>query len=281
MHCHLDCSPDRTEQMGWETMEGVCAAAIGSGVELVDITGGEPSLHPRLRRFIEILKADGLRVQVRTNLTGLLENGDQSLAEFFRDHGVLLVGSMPCYLQENVNAQRGGGVYEQSVRSIRRLNALGYGVDDGLQLNLVYNPAGAELPPDQTELEADYRQELRAGFGLEFTNLLTIANMPIGRFRADLDRQGRAEQYARLLRDSFAPQTLDSLMCRHQVAMRWDGTLFDCDFNLALNCPVGHDTPNQLDSFDAPRLLTRRVVTGEHCFGCTAGSGSSCAGALL
>ena len=280
-HCHLDCSPNRTEQMGWETMEGVCAAAAASGVELVDVTGGEPSLHPLLRRFIEILRAEGLRVQVRTNLTGLLENGDESLVEFFRDHHVVLVGSMPCYLQENVNAQRGRGIHGRSVRSMRRLNALGYGVTDGLVLNLVYNPAGAELPPNQMELEADYRAELRARFDLEFTNLLAITNMPIGRFRADLDRQGRAEQYAQLLRESFAPQTLDGLMCRHQVATRWDGTLFDCDFNLALDCPVGHGTPNQLGSFDAPRLLMRRVVTGEHCFGCTAGSGSSCGGALL
>lgn len=280
-HCHLGCSPSRTEQMDWETMLQVCSLASPSWTRLVDITGGEPSLHPLLPQFIETLRERGLRVQVRTNFTALLEKSARSLPEFFRDHEVQLVGSMPCYMQENVDAQRGPGTYERSIESIRRLNALGYGRSDRLQLNLVYNPAGPVLPPEQAQLEADYRRELRKSAGVEFTNLLTIANMPIGRFQAELDRRGCTEQYGQLLRESFNRQTLDALMCRHQISIRWDGTLFDCDFNVALDCPVDHGAPKHLLSFDMRRLVKRRVVTGEHCFGCTAGSGSSCGGTLV
>jgi len=280
-HCHLDASPDRAEAMDWPTMEQVVRAVHDCGCRLVDVTGGAPELNPHFRRFIERLRSDGCAVQVRTNLTVLLEPGMQDLPKFLSIHEVHLVASMPCYTEENVRAQRGAGVYERSVAALRRLNALGYGVDDRRVLNLVYNPGGPFLPGAQADLEADYRRELDARFGIRFTHLLTITNMPLGRFREALRRDGQEEEYLRLLREAFNPQTLDGLMCRRQLNVRWDGTLYDCDFNLALGCPVNHGAPSHLRQFDGGALARRRIMTGDHCFGCTAGSGSSCGGALV
>jgi radical SAM/Cys-rich protein len=261
-------------------MELVVEAAKEAGAGFVDLTGGAPELNPDLRWFIEALGAEGIPVQVRTNLTALLEPEAEGLAEFFRDHRVALVASMPCYLEENVRAQRGAGVYDKSIEAIRRLNDLGYGKDPGLVLNLVYNPGGPFLPAPQADLEAAYRKELRERFGVEFTRLLTIANMPIGRFGADLERRGGAEEYMRLLAGSFNPGTVEAVMCRSQVSVGPDGTLYDCDFNLALGLAVDHGAPDHIRDFDLSTLRTRRIVTGEHCFGCTAGRGSSCGGAL-
>ncbi len=187
---------------------------------------------------------------------------------------------MPCYLEENVDTQRGRGVYRASVEVIRRLNKIGYGLDVGLELNLVYNPAEPILPSDQTQLETDYRRELRERFGIEFSRLLTITNMPIGRFGKMLRQINQHEQYIALLSQSFNAQTVQDLMCRHQISIGWDGTLYDCDFNLALGRSVNHGAPHHLQLFDQSALMHRRIVTGEHCFGCTAGAGSSCAGAL-
>jgi radical SAM/Cys-rich protein len=203
------------------------------------------------------------------------------MPEFFREHEVQLVASMPCYLEENVRAQRGAGVYEKSIEAIKRLNAIGYGRDPGLPLNLVYNPGGAFLPSPQSALEEDYRRELGQRFGIVFTHLLTITNMSLGRFRTELSRQDKEQDYLRLLRDSFNPQTVGGLMCRRQLSVGWDGTLFDCDFNLALGLPVNHGAPDHIRFFNMGDLQTRRIVTGEHCFGCTAGAGSSCGGALV
>ena len=280
-HCHLEASPARAEAMDWPTMEQVFRAARDCHCRLVDVTGGAPELNPHFRRFVERLRSDGFAVQVRTNLTVLLEPGMQDLPEFFSSHGVQLVASMPCYTEENVRAQRGAGVYERSVAALRRLNALGYGVDERRILNLVYNPGGAFLPGGQAALEADYRRELDARFGIRFTRLLTITNMPLGRFREPLRRDGQEEEYLRLLRAAFNPQTLDGLMCRRQLSVGWDGTLYDCDFNLALGCPVNHGAPSHLRQFDRGALARRRIMTGDHCYGCTAGSGSSCGGALV
>jgi radical SAM/Cys-rich protein len=192
-----------------------------------------------------------------------------------------LVASLPCYLEENVSAQRGKGVYEKSIAAIKRLNNMGYGFDTALPLNLVYNPGGPFLPPSQSALEKDYRRELGRHFNITFNRLLTIANMPLGRFRADLSRRDQEQTYLQLLRKSFNPDTLSGLMCRHQISIGWDGTLYDCDFNLALGLAVDHGAPNHIKSFRLSDLSLRRIVTGEHCFGCTAGSGSSCAGALV
>ncbi|MBW2645565.1 MAG: arsenosugar biosynthesis radical SAM protein ArsS [Deltaproteobacteria bacterium] len=280
-HCHVEASPHRTEMMEWPTMELVLDAAGNVECKLVDLTGGAPELNPHFRRFVEALRKGGHRVQVRTNLTVLLEAGMESMPEFFRDQGVQLVASLPCYRRQNVCAQRGEGVYEKSVEAMRRLNTLGYGIDSGLPLHLVYNPIGPVLPPEQSGLEADYRRELGRQFGITFTQLMTIANMPIGRFLKRLQREHQAQNYMRLLQESFNSQTLDGLMCRHQISIRWDGTLYDCDFNLALGSSVDHGAPNHIRSFDPSALATRRIVTGNYCFGCTAGYGSSCGGALV
>jgi radical SAM/Cys-rich protein len=188
---------------------------------------------------------------------------------------------MPCYLEENVCAQRGKGVYEKSIEAIKRLNALGYGPNPDLPLSLVYNPGGPFLPPLQSALEGDYRRELGSCFGITFTRLLTITNMPLGRFRMQLHRQNQERNYIDLLRKSFNPKTVEGLMCRHQLSVGWEGTLYDCDFNLALRLPVDHGAPDHITSFDLIDLRKRRIVTGDHCFGCTAGSGSSCGGALV
>ena len=280
-HCHVESSPIRTEEMSHETMELVLAAVGRAGVGTVDITGGAPELHPHLRWFIESLRALGCGVIVRTNLSVLLLPGIETLPTFFRDHRVELVASLPCYSEQNVDRQRGGGTYEKSIEAIRRLNALGYGVEPAYPLHLVYNPVGATLPPPQAALEADYRRELRERFGISFTRLLTITNMPIGRFRHDLRREGREAGYLDLLRAAFNARTLEGLMCRHQISVGWDGRLYDCDFNLALRMPVNHSGPEHIRAFDAAVLARRRIVTGEHCFGCTAGCGSSCGGALV
>jgi radical SAM/Cys-rich protein len=262
-------------------MERVLKAAEEIQVHLVDLTGGAPELNPHFRRFLMALRERRYSVQVRTNLTVLLESGLEDLPDFFRDHQIQLVASMPCYLEENVCSQRGKGVYEKSIAAIQRLNALGYGRQPDLPLNLVYNPGGPFLPPSQVALEEDYRRELRERFGISFTRLLTITNMPLGRFQKELRRQKQEEQYLQLLRESFNPQTVPGLMCRHQLSVGWDGTLYDCDFNLALGLPVNHGAPDHIRSFRVPDLRSRRVVTGEHCFACAAGSGSSCAGALV
>jgi len=279
-HCHLEASPARVEEMAWPTMDEIVGVVRRVRCPMVDVTGGAPELHPLLRRFIDGLRAEGAAVQVRTNLTALLDPGREDLPAFFRDRGVRLVASLPCYLEENVRAQRGEGVYERSIEALRRLNALGYGHEPALPLDLVYNPCGAFLPPEQAALEADYRRELGDRFGIFFTRLLAIANMPIGRFLDGLGRSGEIDAYRAHLRETFNPSTVDRLMCRHQVSIAWDGRLYDCDFNLALGLPVDHGAPDRLAAFDPAVHAARRIVTGEHCFGCTAGSGSSCGGAL-
>lgn len=280
-HCHLRSSPRRTERMEWPTMKLILETARRVRGPLMDLTGGSPELHLHFRRFVEALRAEDHAVQVRTNLTVLLEPGMETMPEFLRDHEVQLVASMPCYLRENVRAQRGEGVYEKSMEAIRRLNALGYGSDVRLALNLVYNPGGPFLPPEQIGLEADYRRELGERFGITFSRLLTITNMPIGRFQTALRRQGQEHTYLQRLKEAFNPQTISGLMCRHQLSIGWDGTLYDCDFNLALGLSVNHGAPDHIERFDPSDLLTRKIVTGEHCFGCTAGFGSSCGGALV
>lgn len=295
-HCHVESSPKRTEEMDWETMELVLAAASRAGAATLDITGGAPEMNPQFRRLVRAARAGGLHVIVRTNLTIVLEEGFGDLPEFFAAEGVHLIASLPCYLKENVNRQRGLHVFEESMEVIRRLNAVGYGRCDALTLDLVYNPLGPSLPPPQAQLEADYRRVLDEQFGISFTRLIAITNLPIGRFLHDLERDGRADAYLALLRDSFNPATLDGLMCRHQLHVGHDGTLYDCDFNFALGMPsriasvdsgeraatgaAGAPAAHVRD-FDPERWRRRAIAVADHCFGCTAGSGSSCGGALL
>jgi len=280
-HCHVEATPQRREIMTWETMESVMALAKALPRARVDLTGGAPELNPCFRQFVGGLREAGHQVQVRTNLTVFYEAGQADTPEFLADHGVHLVASLPCYLDDNVDNQRGSGVYKRSIAALRRLNTLGYGRRHELPLNLVYNPGGAFLPPDQVTLEDAYRRELKERFGVDFTRLLTITNMPMGRFLNDLQRSGQAEHYKTLLEDNFNRATLDGLMCRHQICVAWDGTLADCDFNSILGISLAGGLPEHIAQLDPVLLQGRTIVTGEHCFGCTAGCGSSCSGALV
>ena len=280
-HCHVEASPHRNESMTWETMQSLLRLTEALPEARVDLTGGAPELNPNFRPLLDALLEQGHQVQVRTNLTVFFEAGQGDTPEFLADRGVHLVASLPCYLDDNVDKQRGGGVYKRSVAALRRLNSLGYGRQPGLPLNLVYNPGGAFLPPDQATLEDTYRRELNERFDVEFTRLLTITNMPMGRFLSDLQRDGQAEDYKHLLEDSFNQSTIDGLMCRHQICIAWDGTLSDCDFNSALGLSLAGNLPRHIDQLDPSALEGRPIVTGEHCFGCTAGCGSSCGGALV
>ena len=281
LHCHLEAGPSRTEMMEWNTMEAVVNIARQVKPELVDITGGSPELNPLLHRFVSALRADGNEVQVRTNLTVLFEPRMEGMLEFYRNARIRLVASLPCYTKENVDSQRGQGVYEKSIEALKRLNAAGYGSDPYLKLDLVYNPGGPVLPGEQSALESDYREHLRNEHAVVFNNLRTITNMPLGRFQRSLLRDHEFQQYARLLKESFNPQTIDGLMCRHQIEVAWDGLLYDCDFNLASKAPVHNGVPTQAKSFEPEKYSNRRIVTDEYCFGCTAGHGSSCTGALV
>lgn len=279
-HCHVSSSPRRTEQMSWETMEHVLRVVRQAGARVVDMTGGAPEMNPHFRDFVTRVVDAGVTVMVRTNLTILLEPGYEDLPSFFADKRVHLVASLPCYTMDNVDRQRGDGVYDASIEALGRLNKIGYGHDKALPLDLVYNPGGASLPGDQAALEADYKRELWDRHGLVFTRLYTITNMPIGRFMTVLKQEKKIDAYRDLLRSSFNESTVAPLMCRHQIDVDWNGVIYDCDFNLALRMPVrGAGQPLHIRDFDAS-LHTRRIVTGEHCFGCTAGRGSSCGGAL-
>lgn len=280
-HCHVEATPMRTETMTWETMLSVLQLARALPEARVDLTGGAPELNPHFRPFVDALREQGHAVQVRTNLTVFFEAGQGDTPEFLAERGVSLVASLPCYLDDNVDTQRGSGVYKRSIAALRRLNALGYGQQAELPLNLVYNPGGAFLPPDQAALEDAYRRQLKDRFGIIFSRLLTITNMPMGRFLNDLQRDGQAEVYKTLLEDSFNQATLEGLMCRHQICVAWDGTLSDCDFNSILGLSLAEGLPSHIDKLDPKNLQGRPIVTGEHCFGCTAGCGSSCGGALV
>lgn len=279
-HCHLECSPDRTEMMSWDTMLQILEILRTSSFSLVDVTGGSPELHPHFRPFIAAARETGHTVQVRTNLVSLTEPDLDNLAAFLKDYGVVLIGSLPCYLEENVTQQRGPGVYEKSIEAIKMLNRLGYARDAGLILNLVHNPGGPYLAGKQSDLEQAYRDELKSRFGILFNNLYVINNMPIGRFRQELDRSGCGDQYSGILEDAFDPANIPGLMCRRQICVDWDGRLYDCDFNLALGLCVNHGSANRIETFKRELLNGRQVATGPHCFCCTAGKGSSCCGAL-
>ncbi len=279
-HCHLSCGPDRTEMMSWEIMRHVIKIAKDLQPHLVDITGGAPEIHPHLRRFVKALRNDGHTVQVRTNLTILTEPGLEDMPRFYKEHKVHIVASLPFYMEEYVSIQRGKGVYEICIRMLKKLNALGYGIEQDLPLHLIYNPIGPFLPPDQSQLESDYKRELADRFGIRFTRLHTITNMPIGRFWQLLKKQNKDNEYLQLLREGFNCRTVTELMCRQQICVAWNGVLYDCDFNIALGLPVAVEVSEEIKDFNAEAHRKRKVRTGNHCYGCTAGSGSSCSGAL-
>jgi radical SAM/Cys-rich protein len=279
-HCHVDAGPHRQEIMSASTAEKIIGI-LGRypEIEILDITGGAPELHAPFRYLVREARALNRQVIDRSNLTVLFVEGQEDLATFLASHGVRIIASLPCYLESNVNKQRGSGVFQQSIEAIRKLNDLGYG-STGLELDLVYNPLGPALPPDQANLEADYKRELYARFGIRFNRLFTLTNMPIARFKQDLLQQGRMDEYMSTLANNFNPVSVDELMCRSLVSISWDGRVFDCDFNQMLEMPVGAAGSAHIDNFDMEALKKRRIRTAEHCFGCTAGAGSSCTGAL-
>ncbi|KAL4429197.1 hypothetical protein ABPG77_010176 [Micractinium sp. CCAP 211/92] len=285
-HCHVESSPMRTEMMSREVAErcmqllAASCTANGGSVHTLDLTGGAPELTPQFRYLVQEGRRLGVEVIDRCNLTVLLEPGQEGLAQFLADHRVRVVASLPCYSSDNVNKQRGGGVFERSIKGLQMLNAVGYGQPgSGLQLDLVYNPGGVFLAPPQSKLEPAYKQELADNFGIQFNSLLCLNNMPIKRWADHLVKEGRLEEYMQLLVDSFNPAAADGLMCRDTLSVGWDGSLYDCDFNqqLGLGLPrPGRRTIFDLESLD--ELTGDAIAVDSHCFGCTAGAGSGCQG---
>ena len=277
-HCHVDAAPWRTEMMAADT-----AGRVGEWIRIhrplvVDITGGAPELSAHFRYLVELARDCGCQVIDRNNLTIIETEAFGWLPEYLAQHEVEVIASLPCYLGENVDAQRGEGVFAKSIRALRKLNAVGYGTR--LPLSLVFNPQGPRLPPPQAELEADYKQELRQSHGIEFTRLFTITNQPIARFAADLRQQGQWDAYLELLANSFNPATVAGLMCRTTLSVGWRGELYDCDFNQMLGLQMQNHRPLFLWDVTPGRLESNAIQTGIHCLACTAGGGSSCTGAL-
>jgi radical SAM/Cys-rich protein len=283
VHCHVNAGPKRKEIMTRETIDRIIDWLAKTEISTVDLTGGAPEMITDFRYFIERLKElrPSPHVIDRCNLTILLERGYENLAGFLASKRVEIIASMPCYSPENVNAQRGEGVFEGSIAALQLLNALGYGIDPALLLHLVYNPGGAILPAAQDELESDYKRELKKHFGITFNKLYTLANLPIGRFAAYLRRSGQLEAYMQLLIKAFNPATIEGLMCRDTISIGWRGEVYDCDFNQQLGMQWNNGKPLYLWDLDSNSLENREIMTGDHCFGCTAGAGSSCGGALV
>ena len=281
-HCHVDAGPDRRESMSRETAEQIIEFLRGSSIETLDITGRAPEMNAQFRWLVDQARHLGRKVIDRCNLTILLAPGFTDLPEFLASNQVAIVASLPCYLEENCDAQRGSGVFAKSVEAILRLNELGYGKSgSGLELDLVYNPVGTGLPPDQQTLEDAYRKQLSSRFQIEFNRLFTITNMPISRFLDDLLRRGEYLNYMERLIQSFNPETLDDLMCRSLISVDWNGYLYDCDFNQMLELRIDGALGQHISQIDASGLAGRRITTANHCFGCTAGCGSSCSGSIV
>ncbi|MGE3680221.1 MAG: arsenosugar biosynthesis radical SAM (seleno)protein ArsS [Bdellovibrionales bacterium] len=282
-HCHVEAGPKRTENMEEKTIDRVIELLEESKtIHTVDITGGAPELNPHFRSLVEAARKNGKKVIDRCNLTVLYEPGQEETAFFLKEHEVQIIASLPCYSKENVEKQRGRGVFDKSIRALKLLNDLGYGKEHmGLILDLVYNPTGPFLPPAQERLENDYKAELKELFGIEFNHLFTITNMPIKRFLHDLERAGKLTEYMELLANSFNPNAAKGVMCRNLISVSWNGELFDCDFNQMLELPLGagRTTLWEISSFD--KLKGKPITFANHCYACTAGSGSSCGGALV
>ena len=292
-HCHVGAGPTRTERLSEEGVEG-CLSLMDRlpHLQVVDLTGGAPELHSGFRDLVVQARARGLEVIDRCNLTILQEKGQESLAEFLAQQGVHVVASLPCYSRDNVDRQRGDGVFEGSIRGLKRLNRLGYGAAEGrrdhdsnLQLDLVFNPGGATLPPPAHVLENDYRRVLKQDLGIVFDRLITITNMPISRFLGQLRKEGKEQKYRQLLEQAFNEATLPGLMCRETLSVEYNGRLHDCDFNQMLSMGMTADSESgevpDLWTVTEEQLVDREIATGEHCYGCTAGQGSSCGGSLV
>ncbi len=285
-HCHVNAGPKRTELMSQQVIDQLLAFIDVHDIKVLDLTGGAPEMNPHFRYFVREARARGLEVIDRCNLTILLEPGYEDLAQFLAGQQVRVTASLPCYLEDNVAEQRGKGVYQYSIEALKRLNELGYGVVPELPLDLVYNPNGAFLPPPQQALEADYKRELKERYEIVFNQLLTITNMPISRFGSMLLSKGMFDQYLSLLKDNFSEQNLDGLMCKSLISVDWQGFIYDCDFNQMLNLPlktrqIASDKPRyHINDIMSYEFEGSPIVIGEHCYGCTAGQGSSCGGAL-
>jgi len=281
-HCHVDAGPDRREMMSRETAEACIRALAGTDIPTLDLTGGAPEMSPHFRWMVQEARRLDRHVIDRCNLTILQTPGHADLPEFLAAHHVEIVASLPCYLEENVDAQRGDRAFQRSIEVLRRLNAIGYGrPDTGLQLTLVYNPVGPSLPPPQAALEADYRRELAQRYEVCFTRLITITNMPISRFLDHLLKSGQYEAYMEELIAAYNPNAASGVMCRTTLSVDWQGQLYDCDFNQMLGMSVHHDVPQNIRDFDPQSFANRTIITGQHCYGCTAGTGSGCRGAIV
>ena len=282
VHCHVNAGPQRKEIITRETVDRILDWLRGTEIETVDLTGGTPEMIPDFRYLVQSVRSMGKAVMDRCNLTILNESGYEWVADFHAQHGVHIVASMPCYCPKNVNEQRGEGVFDSSIQALQTLNALGYGTDPSLKLDLVYNPNGASLPPEQQELEDDYKRELKLHFGIVFDQLFAITNMPIARFTSYLKRAGAYADYMQLLLDNFNPSAVAGLMCRDTINVDWEGRVYDCDFNQQLGLQHGAATaPLKLWELDFSDWAEAPILTGNHCYGCTAGQGSSCGGATV
>jgi radical SAM/Cys-rich protein len=282
-HCHVDAGPDRKEIMTRSVMEECLKVAAHPSVKTVDLTGGAPEMNPDFLWFLEELSKLDLEIIVRSNLTILNANKKYFVfPELFKKYGVTVISSMPCYTADNVDKQRGDGVFDSSIKALQTLNELGYGKEgSGMNLHLVYNPGGASLPPDQMSLEADYKRELKKHFNIEFNALYTITNLPISRFLDDLLKKGKYEFYMEKLVEAFNPSAAMGVMCRNTISVGWDGKLYDCDFNQMLEMPIALKDQKHISDLDLATISDREIMVNQHCFGCTAGSGSSCQGSLV
>lgn len=304
VHCHVNAGPQRTELASRETVDAIIAFAGKHSIQTLDVTGGAPEMNPHFRYLVEQVSAHGISVIDRCNLTILNEPSYEWLGEFLKQHKVQVVASLPCYAEQNVRQQRGRGVFESSIEALQKLNSLGYGIDEDLQLNLVYNPNGAFLPPNQQALQDDYSAELNKKYGIHFHQLFTLANMPIQRFGATLLAKNAFDEYLALLKNAYSESNLDAVMCKQLISVDWQGFVYDCDFNQMLNWPLQipvedragmiasdasrlhlndlalHWERYQASATDESLLQGNPIVIGEHCYGCTAGQGSSCGGAL-
>ncbi|WP_423148905.1 arsenosugar biosynthesis radical SAM (seleno)protein ArsS [Rubrolithibacter danxiaensis] len=282
-HCHVDAGPDRKERMSRETMEQCLDIIKNAGIHTVDITGGAPEMHPDFRWFVAECAGLGKKVMVRCNLTIILANKKyHDLPEFYKQHDVEVVSSLPFYNADRTDRQRGAGVFEQSIKALQLLNAVGYGIDgSGLLLNLVYNPSGAFLPGSQHDLEVQFKKALLKDYAVSFNNLFTITNIPISRFLEFLVSSGNYDAYMEKLINAFNPLAAEGVMCRNTISVSWDGYLYDCDFNQMLNLQVDQVSSRHISSFNLDLLNKRSIVLNQHCYGCTAGAGSSCGGATV
>lgn len=281
VHCHVNAGPNRTEMMDQDTLALIPQVLAARGLHTIDLTGGAPELHEGFCWLVREARAQDCKVIDRCNLTVLFEPGQTHLAEFLAEHQVEIVASLPCYAMKNVDKQRGKGAFDKSIAALQKLNALGYGKPgSGLTLNLVFNPQGASLPPNQAALQADYQRELSVHFGIVFNQLFTISNVPIQRFGSMLISKGQFNDYMRLLKENFAAANLDTVMCRNLVSVDWQGFLYDCDFNQQLGLAIPGQGRAHLRDLLRQDLHGHAICVADHCYGCTAGQGSSCGGAL-